>query len=551
MPSSVADPYAAAFVVHAMGGDQLQRFDVGVAFLAEDSGGERIGRVVLEDRACPLHDNRAGVVRLVGEVDRAAAYLAAGGEDGFVNVVAEHTFAAETGQQSRVDVHDAPGVVVWDRDQAEKTHEADDVGVGLTHYVPDRRGEVGRAGEVLSADNVRGQSQAGRPFKPADAWPGADHGDDPGVEFVGVDRFLNVSDGSTAAGDQRRDSQRPGGGLVLVFAAHDRVRYLTMADRKSPKRPPCRNNRRVTRLAPSPTGALHLGNARTFVINWALARRNDWRVILRIEDLDGPRVKPGADAEAVEDLRWLGLDWDEQAPHQRSDLSPYVAAFDLLKDKGLVYPCTCTRSEIVRAQSAPHGDEHELRYPGTCRDCDDDRGDSAAAWRVRVPDEAIDFEDEVCGRQCVNVQQQVGDFVVVAKAGLPAYQLAVVVDDARQAVTDVLRGDDLLRSTGRQMWLYRMLDLTPLPRYWHVPLVLGPDGRRLAKRHGDTRVAWYRRQGAPPERVIGLMAHWCGLTAEPEPMRATEFCDRFSLGHVPAGPVTFTPEHHAWLLAAG
>ena len=292
------------------------------------------------------------------------------------------------------------------------------------------------------------------------------------------------------------------------------------------------------------------------MINWAMARQFDWQVVLRIEDLDGPRVKPGADDQAIEDMQWLGLDWDEQVPHQRSDLSPYMEAFETLRAKGLVYPCTCTRSQIAQAQSAPHGDEHELRYPGTCRNGGDGPGsgvrspESSASWRVRVPDEELTFEDELLGRQSVNVQRQVGDFIVVAKAGLPAYQLAVMVDDARQAITDVVRGDDLLRSTGRQIWLYRMLDLTPLPSYWHVPLVLGPDGRRLAKRHGDTRVAWYRQQGVSSERVVGLLAHWCGLTRVVVPMSAAEFRDGLSLQDIPMEPVTFTSEDHSWLLGA-
>lgn len=312
---------------------------------------------------------------------------------------------------------------------------------------------------------------------------------------------------------------------------------------------------RVTRLAPSPTGALHLGNARTFLINWAMARTLGWRIIFRIEDLDGPRVKPGADTAAIDDLRWLGLDWDEGPIYQRCDLSPYEHALQLLRSKQLAYPCACTRKDIESAQSAPNLGDHDMRYPGTCRSAH--RLASAAtneplAWRVQIPDGEVEFVDQIAGAQRFNVQQQVGDFVIATKAGLPAYQLAVVVDDARQGVTDIVRGDDLLASTARQIWLYRMLELVsashPLPRYWHLPLVLGADGRRLAKRHGDTRVAHYRALGVAPERLIGLIAKWSGACDERAAMSARQFAARFKVDSLPREPVTFTPEDHAWLL---
>lgn len=311
-------------------------------------------------------------------------------------------------------------------------------------------------------------------------------------------------------------------------------------------------DQRTTRLAPSPTGALHLGNARTFLANWAMARRHGWRIVLRIEDLDGPRVKPGADTQAIEDLRWLGLDWDEGPYYQRSDLAAYHQALDTLRRRNLIYACSCTRKELETAQSAPHAGEHEVRYPGTCRG----RGLGGTsidatpmlAWRVIVPDEDVVFSDELTGTHRENIQRAVGDFVIATKAGLPAYQLAVVVDDARQGVTEVVRGDDLLSSTGRQIWLYRMLELAPLPRYWHLPLVLGDDGRRLAKRHGDSRIATYRARGVAPERIIGLLAAWCGMTKYPEPMNARDFAAAFDLGVLPRNSVVFHPENHAWLL---
>lgn len=352
--------------------------------------------------------------------------------------------------------------------------------------------------------------------------------------------------------------------------------------------------KRVTRLAPSPTGALHLGNARTFMINWALARQDDWRIVLRVEDLDTPRTKEGADQQAIDDLAWLGMDWDEGPFTQVDDLSPYQDALSQLWHKGAIYPCVCTRREIENAQSAPHGDEHELRYPGTCRpssqnvsegtqmpkadgtpttaadavrrersdagdtttalpqrfaDAQAQSADRPIAWRLIVPEQDLRAQDEFCGWHNENMSQQVGDFILASKAGLPAYQLAVVVDDARQGITDVVRGDDLLRSTARQLWIYTMLELHPKPRYWHLPLVRGEDGRRLAKRHGDTRIAMYREQGVAAERVIGMLAYWCGMITSRQPMSAAEFRDGFKISKLPHEGVTFTSEDHAWLIA--
>lgn len=282
---------------------------------------------------------------------------------------------------------------------------------------------------------------------------------------------------------------------------------------------------------------------------------------MRIEDLDGPRIKAAAAASAIDILQWLGIDWDGEPTYQTHDLSPYHHALLKLHRKNLIYPCQCTRKEIEQAQSAPHADDHELRYPGTCRPSVDAQpatsatdlaqllaaDDNMTAWRLRIPDEPVSFTDQLHGRQTVNVQQQVGDFIVATKAGLPAYQLAVVVDDARQGVTDVIRGDDLLGSTARQIWLYKLLELAPLPRYTHLPLVLGPDGKRLAKRHGDTRLTAYREQGVSPERVVGLLAYWSGVTHERKTMSASEFAQAFDLTKLSRQPVTFTMEDDVWL----
>ncbi len=318
-----------------------------------------------------------------------------------------------------------------------------------------------------------------------------------------------------------------------------------------------RPTQRVTRLAPSPTGALHLGNARTFVMNWALARQAGWRIVLRVEDLAGPRVSAEACAMSVEDLAWLGLDWDEGPYFQQHDLTPYTDALATLTGRGLTYPCVCRRGQVIAAQpvsvSAPHVDEHELRYPGTCRDRL--AGDLAAerdlpaGIRLRVPDEAVTFHDTFAGEQTFNPQQSVGDFLLIGKSGLPAYQLTVVVDDHRQGVTDIVRADDLLGSAARQLLLYRLLGYEPEPTYVHVPLLYGADGRRLAKRHGDTRLRAYRERGVPVERIIGLLAWWCGIVDRPTPLPLTSFCDRFRLDRLSHEPIRMTPEEDAWLLA--
>ncbi|QDT67850.1 Glutamate--tRNA ligase [Planctomycetes bacterium MalM25] len=346
----------------------------------------------------------------------------------------------------------------------------------------------------------------------------------------------------------------------------------------------------LTRLAPSPTGALHLGNARTFLINWALARQNGWRVLLRVEDLDGPRIKAGMSEHAIDTLRWLGLDWDGEPAYQSADPSPYRAALERLVADRRAYPCRCTRSQILAASlSAPNEGDHELRYPGTCRPApagavattqlwegspDPDSGfvadsadrpgsasgeashnrstshagldDPGVSWRFVTPDEGVPFDDAFVGPQAFNPQAQVGDFLVATKDRQPSYQLAVTVDDARQGVTHIVRGDDLLSCTSRQLQLYDALDLGPRPHYTHLPLVVGEDGRRLAKRHGDTRVSHYRDAGAKAERVVGLLAEWCGLGGRRE-MTTREFAERFDLSRLPKERVVFTASDDQWL----
>lgn len=314
---------------------------------------------------------------------------------------------------------------------------------------------------------------------------------------------------------------------------------------------------RTTRLAPSPTGALHLGNARTFLTNWLLARQQGWRIVLRVEDIDGPRIKTTAAGRLVEDLEWLGLDWDEGPIYQSVRRPLYDAALERLLRCGAAYACTCSRREVEAAASAPHAEDGAAVYPDTCRGRyatpEDARASAgrAAAIRFKVPDGLVRFEDRVSGVHSFDVRRELGDFVIAKADGTPAYQLAVVVDDADMNVTDVVRGEDLVDSTPRQLLLYQALGLAErAPAYYHLPLVTGPDGRRLAKRHGDTRLSAYRELGVPPGRVVALLARWCGMPDVPDDAGPRSLLGRFELGRVPRLAIVCGPDDDAWLRAA-
>jgi glutamyl-tRNA synthetase len=278
----------------------------------------------------------------------------------------------------------------------------------------------------------------------------------------------------------------------------------------------------IGRLAPSPTGAQHLGNARTFLVAWLICRQAQGHLLLRIEDLDTPRTKPGAADQAIFDLKWLGLDWDAVATDEeytvQSTRAPrYESILSQLRELGAIYPCTCTRSEIERAASAPHESTLDgLVYPNTCAHRHpDDSNELVAkgiefAWRFRMPPGPRSFYDDFYGWQTLNAKEQLGDFVVARSSGLPAYQLAVVVDDHDFRINHVVRGNDLIFSTFRQLAIYESLGWEP-PHWLHLPLVVGTDGRRLAKRHGDSRLSFYREQGVAPELILGYLASTLGL----------------------------------------
>lgn len=291
-----------------------------------------------------------------------------------------------------------------------------------------------------------------------------------------------------------------------------------------------------------------------------MARQGGWRVLLRIEDLDSPRVKQGSDQEAMDVLGWLGMDWDEGPVYQSAQMQVYRDAMARLARAGVVYASELTRGEIEAAaghgaESAPQEGSHEVAFPASLRPraidpraFDEDR----VNWRLVVGEDgaSVDVDDGFVGPRRFDVQRIVGDFLVWTRRGVPAYQLAVVVDDARQGVTQVVRGDDLLDSTARQNLVARALGLDAWrPAYTHLPLVRGPDGRRLAKRHGDTRIASYRAAGVRPQRIIGLIAAWSGLLPReaPREMEAAEFLTRFHLRRMPGESVVMTPEDEQWL----
>jgi len=332
-----------------------------------------------------------------------------------------------------------------------------------------------------------------------------------------------------------------------------------------------RSSTYVGRLAPSPTGYLHLGNARTFLLTWLHARASAGRLILRLEDLNYPRIDAATIRGTYEDLAWLGLDWDD-APIGANDASAidnppgddpfvqrdryaagvYAASLRRLQAAGLVEPCTCTRKDMIAALDAPHeGDE--MPYANRCRGRWRDAAEAEAvsgrvpALRFRVSPGISRIDDGIAGPHELDLASWSGDFVLQTRPDrLPSYHLAVVTDDIEMGVTHIIRGADLLPSAHRHAAIYRALGAT-LPTWSHVPLLRDEGGRRLAKRDGDTRIAHLRELGIPPTRVIGWLAHSLGLRDRPGESTARELLPKFDLARVPRTDAVVTAADRRYL----
>lgn len=288
----------------------------------------------------------------------------------------------------------------------------------------------------------------------------------------------------------------------------------------------------VGRFAPSPSGRMHLGNVFTALLAWLSVRSQNGKMLLRIEDLDPARSRPEYINALRNDLQWLGLDWDEEMPLQSTRTALYEAYFNSLD----TYPCYCTRNEL-HAASAPHAADGI--YPGTCRNLspmERAKRMRSPAWRVRVPAETICFVDGVYGSVSEELATQCGDFILRRSDGVYAYQLAVVCDDALGGVTEVVRGNDLLTSTARQIWLYRMLGFSA-PRFYHVPLLVAPDGKRLSKREKSLDLE-HLRQMHTSQELIGCLAYHAGLIERPEARSPQELLSSFSWEKIPRGNIT-------------
>ena len=282
-------------------------------------------------------------------------------------------------------------------------------------------------------------------------------------------------------------------------------------------------SRPVGRFAPTPSGRMHLGNVFAGLIAWLSVRSRDGEMVLRMEDLDTQRTSGEYARVLREDLRWLGLIWDRETQPQSQRAAVYDRYFEILREKGLLYPCYCTRSQL-HSVNAPHLSDGTYVYPGTCRGRTE-HPDRAPSWRVTVPDRVWRVEDKVQGRYQENLSTDCGDFVVRRADGVYVYQLAVTVDDGEAGITEVVRGTDLLSSAPRQMYLQELFGF-PHPEYGHVPMLLAPDGRRLSKRDRDLDLGELRKR-MTAEELIGILAFSAGLIDQRKAVSARELAAEF------------------------
>ena len=280
----------------------------------------------------------------------------------------------------------------------------------------------------------------------------------------------------------------------------------------------------VGRFAPTPSGRMHLGNVFAALIAWLSVRSRSGEMVLRMEDLDTQRTSADFAAVLREDLAWLGLDYDRETAPQSQRSETYDKYFELLREKGLIYPCYCTRSQL-HSVNAPHLSDGTYVYTGTCRNLTEPPKGRIPSWRVMVPDKLWTVEDKIQGHYELNLATQCGDMVMRRADGVYVYQLAVTVDDGEAGVTEVVRGMDLLSSAPRQMYLQELFGF-PHPEYGHVPMLLAPDGRRLSKRDRDLDLGELRKH-VRPEALIGTLAFASGLIDRNVPVSAGELAGEF------------------------
>lgn len=316
------------------------------------------------------------------------------------------------------------------------------------------------------------------------------------------------------------------------------------------------------RFAPTPSGELHIGNAWTALLSWLQIRSANGTFVLRMEDIDTQRSRPHLARQILDDLYWLGLDWDEGpdvggpfGPYTQSErMEYYDEALRQLDKQGYLFRCFCSRADLLAAARAPHGLSSEgPAYPGTCRNLTSEEAarkslEKEPSLRFKVRHEQLVFHDGVAGTQTFDAAAG-GDFIVRRADRMISYQLAVVVDDHMMRITDVLRGADLLDSVPRQLLLYNALGMTP-PSFAHVPLFMGSDGKRLAKRHGGTSLAALRERKTAPEQLVGWLMWLAGLTPKPEPLTARECIPFFCMDKLPSAPIIITDETLACLHGA-